>query len=64
MIPADLRWNKAELHELSRRGQSELRQEKRARMWNMFRRDQGGLCGVRWLTRRLLVFSLFFLLIA
>ncbi|ORY35457.1 hypothetical protein BCR39DRAFT_461648, partial [Naematelia encephala] len=52
-------WQKSELHELSRRGQSEIRQEHRGRAWKEWTRDQRGTCGIRWLTRRTLVFALF-----
>lgn len=57
------RWQKSELHELSRRGQSEVRAEKRSRAWKLWNRDQKGLCGIQWLTRRLLIFTIFFLCI-
>ncbi|WVR07461.1 hypothetical protein IAU60_004502 [Kwoniella sp. DSM 27419] len=57
-------WQKSELHELSRRGQSELRGEKRTRAWREFTRDQRGMCGIRWMTRKLFVFLVFFFLAA
>ncbi|WWC90773.1 uncharacterized protein L201_005710 [Kwoniella dendrophila CBS 6074] len=57
-------WQKSELHELSRRGQAEMRGEKRSKAWKEWTRDQRGLCGVRWLTRKVLVFIIFFFLAA
>jgi len=63
-IQANSRWNRNELHELSRRGQAEVRQEKRSKSWKLFARDQRGLCGVQWLTRRLLVIAFFIFCIA
>jgi len=57
-------WQKSELHDLSRRGKSEIRQERRVRAWREWKRDQRGLFGVRWLTRKALVFSLFAICVA
>ncbi|WWD18980.1 hypothetical protein CI109_103437 [Kwoniella shandongensis] len=57
-------WQKSELHELSRRGQSELRGEKRTRAWREWTRDQRGLCGSRWFTRRILVGAIFAFVVA
>ncbi|EIW67321.1 hypothetical protein TREMEDRAFT_33878 [Tremella mesenterica DSM 1558] len=53
-------WHKSELHEMSKTGRNEVTREKRVRAWREWKRDQRGLCGVAWLTRRLLVFTLFF----
>jgi hypothetical protein len=57
---ARTRWDKSELHDLSRRGQAELGAEKRRTAWLAWTRDQRGICGVRWLTRRVVVFVMFF----
>ncbi|KAI9637345.1 uncharacterized protein MKK02DRAFT_23934 [Dioszegia hungarica] len=51
-------WQKSELHELSRRGKSAVRKEKRQRIWREWTRDQRGVCGVTWLTRKMLVIIL------
>jgi hypothetical protein len=67
MVPSNLsldRWGKSELHELSRRGQSEVRQEKRSRAWREWTRDQRGTFGVKWLTKRTLIFIIFFFCVA
>ncbi|ORX38555.1 hypothetical protein BD324DRAFT_578158 [Kockovaella imperatae] len=58
------RWQRGELHDMSRRGQSEVRKEKRTAAWRSWTRDQKGLCGARWLTRKTLVFVLFFFFVA
>ncbi|OCF40816.1 hypothetical protein I317_05351 [Kwoniella heveanensis CBS 569] len=57
-------WKKTELHELSRRGQSELKGDKRTRAWREWTRDQRGLFGVKWLTRKVFVFIVFAFLAA
>ncbi|WRT68339.1 uncharacterized protein IL334_005315 [Kwoniella shivajii] len=57
-------WQKSELHELSRRGQAELKGEQRTKAWREWTRDQRGICGVRWLTRKVLVFIVFAFLAA
>ncbi|WWC93719.1 hypothetical protein V866_000555 [Kwoniella sp. B9012] len=57
-------WQKSELHELSRRGQAELRGDKRSKAWKEWTRDQRGLCGIKWLTRKVLVFIIFTFLAA
>ncbi|KAL0249839.1 hypothetical protein I308_103141 [Cryptococcus tetragattii IND107] len=57
-------WKKTELHDLSRRGQSGIKAEKRKRAWLEWRRDQRGLCGVRWLTRRVVVGASFLFCVA
>ncbi|WWC63214.1 uncharacterized protein I303_105814 [Kwoniella dejecticola CBS 10117] len=57
-------WQKSELHELSRRGQAELKGDKRSRAWKEWTRDQRGLCGIKWLTRKVLVFIIFAFLAA
>lgn len=49
---------------MTRRGQAEESKAKRLRSWRLFNRDQRGLFGTTWLTRRLIVFSVFFLCIA
>jgi len=61
---ADSRWKKNELYELSKKGKSEMRSEKRTLAWRTWNRGQSGLCGVKWLTKKLLVFGIFFFLAA
>ncbi|WVN90224.1 uncharacterized protein L203_105460 [Cryptococcus depauperatus CBS 7841] len=57
-------WRKVELHDLSRRGQSEIKDHKRKRAWRAWTRDQRGLFGTKWLTRRVFIFFVFFFLAA
>ncbi|WVQ74862.1 hypothetical protein IAR50_004469 [Cryptococcus sp. DSM 104548] len=57
-------WRKGELHDMSRRGQSEIQGEKRVRAWREWNRDQRGLCGQRWLSRKVLVMIIFVFLAA
>lgn len=57
-------WGADEVHALSKRGKKAVKSEKRSRKWIEFKRDQRGLCGIRWLTARVLVFFIFFLIIA
>ncbi|WVQ81916.1 hypothetical protein IAT38_004043 [Cryptococcus sp. DSM 104549] len=52
-------WKKGELHDMSRRGQAEIRGESRTRAWREWTRDQRGLCGIKWMTRKVLVCILF-----
>jgi hypothetical protein len=52
------------LYELSKKGKSEMRSEKRTLAWRTWNRGQSGLCGVKWLTKKLLVFGIFFFLAA
>lgn len=56
-------WKKSELHEMSKRGRSEVSGEKRQAKIKAFMRDQRGLFGTKWLTRRNLVIALFILCI-
>lgn len=58
------RWKKTELHDLSRRGKSGIKAEKRKRAWLEWTRDQRGLCGVRWLTRKVIVGAAFLFCVA
>ncbi|TYJ56118.1 hypothetical protein B9479_003228 [Cryptococcus floricola] len=57
-------WRKGELHDMSRRGQNEIQGDKRKRAWRAWNRDQRGLCGMRWLSRKVLVMIIFVLLAA
>ncbi|OXC69131.1 hypothetical protein AYX13_02421 [Cryptococcus neoformans] len=57
-------WKKTELHDLSRRGKSGIKAEKRKRAWLEWTRDQRGLCGVRWLTRKVIVGAAFLFCVA
>lgn len=58
-----VRWQKSELHELSRRGKSEVRKEKRERIWRECVRDQRGVCVIHWLTRKALVITISILVV-
>jgi hypothetical protein len=57
-------WQKSELYDLSRKGRADMKSENRTRAWRSWNRGQSGLCGVKWLTKRLLVFGIFFFLAA
>lgn len=48
---------------MTRRGEAEAKQEKRWKAWRSFKRDQRGLCGVSWLSRKVLVIVLFFFIV-
>lgn len=58
------RWRKDELYDLSKKGRAEQRSENRTRAWRTWNRGQSGLCGVKWMTKKLLVFGIFFFLAA
>lgn len=52
-------WGKDELKNMTKAGRREKNAEDLGRKWKLFHRGQYGLFGVKWLTRRTLVFSLF-----
>jgi hypothetical protein len=52
-------WKASELLDMTKRGKSEKKSEKRWRNWKRFNRGQMGLCGQSWLTRRVAVFIAF-----
>lgn len=52
-------WKASELRDMTKSGRAEARAEERRRKWREFNRDQRGLCGQRWATRRTLVIGLF-----
>lgn len=58
------RWQKDETSMGTRRVRRELQNEKRKVKWKEFVRDQRGLCGVRWLTKKVLTFIFFGFIIA
>lgn len=58
------RWKRDELHAMTRRGEAEAKREKRTRAWKSFKRDQRGLCGIAWLSRKVIVIFAFFFVIA
>jgi hypothetical protein len=48
----------------TRRVRRELQNENRKVKWREFVRDERGLCGVRWLTKKVLTFIFFGFIIA
>ncbi|KAI0060402.1 hypothetical protein BV25DRAFT_959629 [Artomyces pyxidatus] len=52
-------WKKSELEDMTKRGRKEKKSEVRAIKWKQFNRDQYGLFGKKWLTRRVVVFIAF-----
>ncbi|KAG8907878.1 hypothetical protein FRB99_001737 [Tulasnella sp. 403] len=56
-------WSAQELKDMKKSGQREIAAEKRARAWREFNRDQRGLCGIPWLTRKFIVIATFIFLI-
>lgn len=57
-------WTKAELRGISNRGKNDRIRDKRVKNWRAWNRDQKGCCGVKWLTRTVFVFFVFFFLAA
>lgn len=55
-------WKASELRDMTKAGRSEIKAEERRRKWREFNRDQRGLFGRRWATRRTLVVGMFILL--
>ncbi|KAG9017935.1 hypothetical protein FRB90_000117 [Tulasnella sp. 427] len=56
-------WSAQELKDMKKSGRAEIKAEKRRRNWNAFKRDQKGLCGIAWLTRKVLVWGAFIFII-
>jgi hypothetical protein len=52
-------WGKSEMKDMTKAGKREKKNEGRRRAWKEWSRDQRGLCGSKWLTRRVVVFILF-----
>ncbi|KAI0298116.1 hypothetical protein B0F90DRAFT_1735099 [Multifurca ochricompacta] len=52
-------WGKDELKDMTKRGRREKKSENFGRKWKAFHRGEYGLFGRKWLTRRLLVFTVF-----
>jgi hypothetical protein len=51
-------WGKDEMHQMTKAGKTERKNESRAQFWKSWNRGQRGLCG-RYFTRRVFVFFLF-----
>ncbi|KAF8607018.1 hypothetical protein BDV93DRAFT_468734 [Ceratobasidium sp. AG-I] len=56
-------WKASELRDMTKSGRAEARAEERRRKWREFNRDQRGLCGQQWATRRTLVVGIFFMVV-
>ncbi|KAI0320954.1 hypothetical protein OF83DRAFT_457197 [Amylostereum chailletii] len=56
-------WKASELRDMTKRGKRERNAEKRSRSWKAFNRNEKGLFGRKWLTKRVLVFVVFFLIV-
>lgn len=56
-------WSKAELKSMTRQGKDEEKAFARAEKWKEWRHDKRGVCGISWLTRKVLVWTFFFLII-
>ncbi|QRW06507.1 hypothetical protein RhiLY_05506 [Ceratobasidium sp. AG-Ba] len=52
-------WKASELRDMSKAGRAEAKAEERRRKWREFNRDQRGLFGKRWATRKTLVIGVF-----
>jgi hypothetical protein len=52
-------WKKSEMRDMTKAGKREKKAEGRRQIWTQWRRDQRGMFGKQWLTRRYLVFFLF-----
>lgn len=57
-------WGKGELHDVSRRGQDDIKAEKRRMNFRAWSRDQRGMCGISWMTRTVFVFIAFAFIVA
>lgn len=53
-------WGKGELHDNTRRGKADIREEKRRTAVREWSRDQRGMCGIKWLSRKWFTFIFFF----
>ena len=51
-------WGKDEMHQMTKAGKAERKNESRAEFWKSWNRGERGLCG-RYFTRKVFVFSLF-----
>jgi hypothetical protein len=51
-------WKASEMRNMTKAGKREQKADTRRRMWQGWRRDEYGICG-GWLTRKVLVFTLF-----
>jgi hypothetical protein len=56
-------WKASELRDMTKAGRAEHRAEDRRKKWREFNRDQRGLCGVKWATRRTLVVGTFIVVV-
>lgn len=52
-------WTKGELRGMSKRGQAEDRAYERNLAWKEWSSDRKGLFGKKWLTRKVLVWTIF-----
>jgi hypothetical protein len=52
-------WSRQELKDMKKSGKAERKAEERKRSWNEWVRDQRGLWGIPWLTRKFLVWFTF-----
>ncbi|KAG8956024.1 hypothetical protein FRC04_006473 [Tulasnella sp. 424] len=52
-------WSAQELKDMKGSGKAEIKAEKRRKAWNAFKRDQTGLFGIPWLTRKVIVWAAF-----
>ncbi|KAK7054389.1 hypothetical protein VNI00_003583 [Paramarasmius palmivorus] len=52
-------WKREELQNMTKKSRKEKKAEERSRKWKEWNRDQRGMCGVKWLTRRNFVIVLF-----
>jgi hypothetical protein len=57
-------WKASELRDMTSSGKRARKAEDRGARWNAFRRGHRGLCGIPWLTRKVLTFVTFGLIIA
>lgn len=57
-------WTAQELKDMKKSGKAERKREERQREWRAFVRDQKGLCGIPWLTRKVIVWFTFGFLIS
>jgi hypothetical protein len=57
-------WKSSELRDMTSAGQRARAAERRGARWAAFTSGKRGMCGLPWLTRKVLTFVLFFLVIA
>lgn len=52
-------WKASEMRAMTKHGRREDKAESRAERWKLFRRGERGLFGKKWLTRKVVVFIAF-----